>query len=119
VKGTQYAAMIDKKAPAQRSGILASLNMVADSLKLLPSENEANGRWSAAEWSKQRKAGCFSRALPKPRAAFATYEFVARYVSAATHEPGTDKRPQSVVCFGRTGDFAAVAATAHGSNGKP
>ena len=38
VKGTQYAAMIDRQAPAQRSGVLASLNMVADALKLLPAE---------------------------------------------------------------------------------
>jgi type IV secretory pathway TraG/TraD family ATPase VirD4 len=67
VKGTQYAAMIDKKAPAQRSGILASLNMVADSLKLLPSENEANGRWSAAEWSKQRKGWLFLTSTSETR----------------------------------------------------
>ena len=36
--GTAYAAMIEKQAPAQRSGVLASLNMVADTLKLLPAE---------------------------------------------------------------------------------
>jgi hypothetical protein len=67
VKGTQYAAMIDKQAPAQRSGVLASLNMVADSLKLLPSENEANGRWSAAEWSKQRKGWVFLTSTSETR----------------------------------------------------
>jgi type IV secretory pathway TraG/TraD family ATPase VirD4 len=67
VKGTQYAAMIDKQAPAQRSGILASINMVADSLKLLPSENEANGRWSAAEWSKQRKGWLFLTSTSETR----------------------------------------------------
>jgi len=67
VKGTQYAAMIDKQAPAQRSGILASLNMVADSLKLLPFESEANGRWSAAEWSKQRKGWLFLTSTSETR----------------------------------------------------
>jgi hypothetical protein len=67
VKGTQYAAMIDKQAPTQRSGILASLNMVADSLKLLPSENEGNGRWSAAEWSKQRKGWVFLTSTSETR----------------------------------------------------
>ncbi len=67
VKGTQYAAMIDKKAPAQRSGILASLNMIADSLKLLPSEGEANGRWSATEWSKQRKGWLFLTSTSETR----------------------------------------------------
>jgi type IV secretory pathway TraG/TraD family ATPase VirD4 len=67
LKGTQYAAMIDKQAPAQRSGILASLNMVADSLKLLPSESEANGRWSAAEWSKQREGWLFLTSTSETR----------------------------------------------------
>ena len=67
VRGTQYAAMIDKKAPAQRSGILASLNMVADSLKLLPSETEANGRWSAADWSRQRKGWLFLTSTSETR----------------------------------------------------
>ena len=67
VMGTEYAAMIDKQAPAQRSGILASLNMIADSLKLLPSEGEANGRWSAAEWSKQRKGWVFLTSTSETR----------------------------------------------------
>jgi hypothetical protein len=67
VKGTQYAAMIDKQAPAQRSGILASLNMVADSLKLLPSEDEANRHWSAAEWSKERKGWLFLTSTSETR----------------------------------------------------
>jgi type IV secretory pathway TraG/TraD family ATPase VirD4 len=49
--GTAYAAMIDRQAPAQRSGVLASLNMVADTLKLLPSERETSRRWNAATWA--------------------------------------------------------------------
>lgn len=67
VKGTQYAVMIDQKAPAQRSGVLASLNMVADSLKLLPSKEKANGRWSAVEWSKQRKGWLFLTSTSETR----------------------------------------------------
>jgi hypothetical protein len=35
VHGTPYASIIDRQAPAQRSGVLAALNMVADTLKLL------------------------------------------------------------------------------------
>ena len=49
--GTAYAAMIDRQAPAQRSGVLASLNMVADTLKLLPAERDTARRWSAAGWA--------------------------------------------------------------------
>jgi hypothetical protein len=51
--GTAYAAMIDRQAPAQRSGVLASLNMVADTLKLLPREADTSRRWSASAWADQ------------------------------------------------------------------
>jgi type IV secretory pathway TraG/TraD family ATPase VirD4 len=67
VKGTPYAAMIDRLAPAQRSGVLASLNMVADSLKLLPAETEATARWSAVEWSKNRQGWLFLTSTPETR----------------------------------------------------
>jgi hypothetical protein len=67
VKGTQYAAMIDRQAPAQRSGVLASLNLVADSLKLLPTEKEATGRWSAVEWSKKRRGWLFLTSTSETR----------------------------------------------------
>jgi hypothetical protein len=67
VKGTEYAAMIDRQAPAQRSGVLASLNMIADTLKLLPSEKETTTRWSAAEWSQQRKGWLFLTSTPETR----------------------------------------------------
>ena len=67
VKGTQYAAMIDRQAPAQRSGVLASLNMVADALKLLPSEKEAPRRWTAREWSKERNGWLFLTSTPETR----------------------------------------------------
>ena len=42
VHGTPYASIIDRQAPAQRSGVLAALNMVADTLKLLPRESETS-----------------------------------------------------------------------------
>ncbi|HEV2222222.1 MAG TPA: type IV secretion system DNA-binding domain-containing protein [Candidatus Acidoferrales bacterium] len=67
MKGTEYAAMIDRQAPAQRSGVLASLNMIADTLKLLPSEKETTTRWSAAEWSQQRKGWLFLTSTPETR----------------------------------------------------
>jgi hypothetical protein len=67
VKGTQYAAMIDRQAPAQRSGVLASLNMVADSLKLLPAPKQAAGRWSAVEWSKTRRGWLFLTSTSETR----------------------------------------------------
>ena len=67
VKGTEYAAMIDRQAPAQRSGVLASLNMVAESLKLLPKEADTPKRWSAAAWANERKGWLFLTSTPATR----------------------------------------------------
>ena len=55
VRGTEMAAMIDRGAAAQRSGVLGSLNMVADAFKLLPKESETQRRWNTVEWAKERK----------------------------------------------------------------
>jgi type IV secretory pathway TraG/TraD family ATPase VirD4 len=64
---TPYASMIDRQAPAQRSGVLASLNMVADTLKLLPSEHAVSARWSAAAWSGKRTGWLFLTSTPETR----------------------------------------------------
>jgi len=68
VVGTPYAAMVDRQAPAQRSGVLASLNMVADTLKLLPAERDTSARWSAAAWSQTRQGWLFLTSTPETRA---------------------------------------------------
>jgi type IV secretory pathway TraG/TraD family ATPase VirD4 len=67
VKGTEYAAMIDKQAPQQRSGVLASLNMIADAMKLLPREKETSTRWSARTWSAERRGWLFITSTPETR----------------------------------------------------
>jgi hypothetical protein len=67
VEGTEMAAMIDRHAGPQRSGVLGSLNMVADALKLLPRESETERRWSAAEWAKERKGWVFITSKPTVR----------------------------------------------------
>jgi type IV secretory pathway TraG/TraD family ATPase VirD4 len=67
VRGTSYAAMIDRQAPAQRSGVLASLNMVADTLKLIPLEKETPRRWSAAAWGRERRGWLFFTSTPETR----------------------------------------------------
>ena len=64
---TAYATMIDRKAPAQRSGVLASLNMVADTLKLLPSERDTTQRWSALAWATERRGWLFLTSTPETR----------------------------------------------------
>ena len=60
--------MIDRQAPAQRSGVLASLNMVADTLKLLPAERDTTRRWSAAAWANEWPHGwLFLTSTPETR----------------------------------------------------
>jgi type IV secretory pathway TraG/TraD family ATPase VirD4 len=65
--GTAYAAFIDRQAPQQRSGILASLNMVADALNLLPAERDTTRRWSATAWAAQRRGWLFLTSTPETR----------------------------------------------------
>jgi hypothetical protein len=60
VQGTEMAAMIAKGAQQQRNGVLASLGLVADSLRMLPTKEQAkNKTWSATEWAVERKGWIF------------------------------------------------------------
>jgi hypothetical protein len=47
--------------------VLASLNMVADTLKLLPAEGGGSARWSAAAWSTKRTGWLFLTSTPETR----------------------------------------------------
>ncbi len=67
VKGTEYETIIDSQSPPQRNGVLGSLNMIADSLKLLPTEQSTNRSWSALEWSKDRRGWLFLTSTPETR----------------------------------------------------
>ena len=59
VKGTEMEAMIDPHGGPQRAGVLGSLNMVGNALRLLPKEADTTERWSAVEWAKRRKGWIF------------------------------------------------------------
>jgi hypothetical protein len=59
VKGTPLAALLDPGAPAQRAGVLSSLNMVADSLELLPEWEHTRRTFATAEWYTERKRWVF------------------------------------------------------------
>jgi hypothetical protein len=67
LKGTELASLIYANAGQQRGGILASLSMVSDSLKLLPGKEQTNVNWTAAEWSKQRRGWIFITSIPAAR----------------------------------------------------
>src|ERR1700722_15965496 len=68
VKGTPIAVLLDSGAPAQRAGVLASLNMVADSLELLPEWEHTRPTFATAEWYTARKRWVFLTSTPAYRA---------------------------------------------------
>ena len=69
VKGTEYWMLIDPKAPQQRTGVLGSLNMSADSFRLLPKEDETTSVWTATKWAETRRGWIFITSRPTMREA--------------------------------------------------
>jgi type IV secretory pathway TraG/TraD family ATPase VirD4 len=69
VKDTELASLIDQSAPQQRSGVLGSLSLVADSFRLLPKKGDAKFEWTAREWSKEREGWIFITSQPAEREA--------------------------------------------------
>jgi len=67
LKGTELAAFIYRGAGPQRGGVLGALNMVADSLKLLPKESETKQRWTTERWARQRSGWLFLTSIPRFR----------------------------------------------------
>ncbi|ADW71402.1 type IV secretion system DNA-binding domain-containing protein [Granulicella tundricola] len=60
VQGTELAAIIAPGAQQQRAGVLASLGLIADSLRMLPTKEQAKNRtWSATEWAEKREGWIF------------------------------------------------------------
>ena len=60
VKGTELAQIIAKGAQQQRAGVLASLGLIADSLRMLPTKEQTGERsWSATKWSEKREGWIF------------------------------------------------------------
>ena len=119
--GTAYAAMIDRQAPAQRSGVLASLNMVADTLKLLPAERDTSRRWSAAAWANAWPHGwLFLTSTPetRPRLVPLTSLWLDTLVLRLMNQ-GQPRPHPHVVRARRTRQPAATAAAPHGHHGEP
>jgi hypothetical protein len=69
VEGTEMASMIAKGAQQQRNGVLASLGLIADSLRMLPPKEKAACTWSATEWSEKRQGWIFITSKPSEREA--------------------------------------------------
>jgi hypothetical protein len=69
VKGTEYWMLIDPKAPHQRTGVLGSLNMTADSFRLLPNKDDVTANWTATNWAETRRGWVFITSQPTMREA--------------------------------------------------
>ena len=115
VEGTELAQMIAKGAQQQRSGVLGSLGLIADSLRLLPTKAQAKGReWSANEWSKEREGWIFSHVHGEYPGGVAATPFVMVGLAGTTTADDAAARPApGVVRDRRAGQLAAVATIPH------
>lgn len=69
VQNTEMAMMIAKGAQQQRNGVLASLGLIADSLRMLPKKDKTERHWSATEWAEEREGWIFITSKPSEREA--------------------------------------------------
>ena len=67
VLGTELEVMIRKTAAAQRAAVQGTFNQAVAGFSLLPSEADADSRWSAANWSQHRKGWVFFPSSPTLR----------------------------------------------------
>ena len=67
LEGTPQAAYLDKAAGPQRAGVLASLNMIADSLALLPEKDEKRESFATEQWESCRTQWVFLTSRPSMR----------------------------------------------------
>ncbi len=65
--GTPQAAYLDRKAGPQRAGVLSSLNLIADSLDLLPEMGEGRQWFTTEKWKWERTRWVFLTSRPALR----------------------------------------------------
>jgi Type IV secretion-system coupling protein DNA-binding domain len=94
VKGTEYWALIDPKAPQQRTGVLGSLNMT-DSFGLLPKEEDTTSTWTATQWAERRRGWIFITSRPTMREALRPLIslWIDTLVLRLLNEPMPDQKP--------------------------
>ena len=94
LQGTEHAHLIDPRAHQQRAGVLGSLGLVADSLRLLPKREEGNGAWTATEWAEKRQGWVFITSLPAEREALRPLQslWIDWLVLRLLNEPTKDQK---------------------------
>ena len=65
--GTPQAAYLDKNAGPQRAGVLSSMNMIADSLDLLPETEQGRQWFTTGKWKYERTRWVFMTSRPALR----------------------------------------------------
>ena len=65
--GTPQAAYLDRKAGPQRAGVLSTMNMIADSLDLLPETGEGRQWFTTERWKWERTRWVFLTSRPALR----------------------------------------------------
>ncbi len=95
VQNTEYWMLIDPKAPQQRTGVLGSLNMSADSFRLLPKESETTSVWTATNWAETRRGWIFITSRPTMREALRPLIslWIDTLVLRLLNEPMPDQKP--------------------------
>ena len=95
VQGTEMASMIAKGAQQQRNGVLASLGLIADSLRMLPTKEKAETVWSATEWAERRQGWIFITSKPSEREALRPLHslWIDLLVLRLLNEPKEDQQP--------------------------
>jgi Type IV secretion-system coupling protein DNA-binding domain len=95
VQGTEYWMLIDPKAPQQRTGVLGSLNMSADSFRLLPKPDETTSTWTATNWAETRRGWIFITSRPTMREALRPLIslWIDTLVLRLLNEPMRDQKP--------------------------
>jgi hypothetical protein len=95
VQNTEMAMMIAKGAQQQRNGVLASLGLIADSLRMLPSKEGTKHHWSATEWAETRKGWIFITSKPSEREALRPLHslWIDLLVLRLLNEPKEDQHP--------------------------
>jgi type IV secretory pathway TraG/TraD family ATPase VirD4 len=95
VRNTEYWALIDPSAPQQRTGVLGSLNMSADSFRLLPKMRETTSTWTATKWAEKRQGWIFITSRPTMREALRPLIslWIDTLVLRLLNEPMPDQKP--------------------------
>jgi GTPase SAR1 family protein len=96
VENTELASILAPGAQQQRAGVLASLGLIADSLRLLPTKAQAGNKiWSATQWAEKRDGWIFITSKPAEREALRPLQslWIDLLVLRLLNAPEPDQKP--------------------------